>query len=164
MDKKRFVDRRESRFLFSEPADGDPVLIVCPRCSKMARVLPAGQQPVRGYAVKAICTHCWFSNTKADTKRSFHWHNDDPGDSYFNYGLWLKIACCNHVLWAFNLRHLDLLEDFVAAELRENPKDGMGYANSSIASRLPGWLKSAKNRKQIMACIHKLRQMAHIET
>ncbi|MGI5171658.1 hypothetical protein ACQEU3_45665 [Spirillospora sp. CA-253888] len=33
--------------------------------------------------------------------------------------LWLQRSCCGHVLWAYNVRHLDLLESYAAAKLRE---------------------------------------------
>ena len=114
----------------------------------MARVIFAEQQPEIGYTVKAVCSNCGFSNEKTDTERAFYWQEDEPSDGYFDYRLWLKISCSGNSLWAFNIRHIELLENFVTAELRENPKDDLGYANSSIASRLPKWIKSSKNRKQ----------------
>jgi len=160
MDKKRYIDQREHRFTISEPIASDPTLIVCPKCFKMAKVIFAVEQPEIGYTVKAVCTNCGFSNEKTTTEKTFYWQDDEPSDGYFDYRLWLKTSCRGNSLWAFNIRHLELLENFVTAELKENPKDEHGYANSSIASRLPKWIKSSKNRKQVLSCIQKLKQMA----
>ncbi len=160
MEKKRHVDQREHRYTISEPTINDPTLIVCPKCSKKANVILTDAQPDFAKTVKAVCTNCGFFNEKTVKERAFYWNEDEPSDSYFDYRLWLKISCCGHSLWAFNLRHLGLLEEFVSAELRENPKDSFGYANSSISSRLPKWIKSSKNRKQILICIQKLKQLA----
>jgi hypothetical protein len=55
------------------------------------------------------------------------------------------------VLWALNEDHLDSLEDFVSAHMRE------AYPNATMASRLPEWMKSAKNREDVLKCIRKLR-------
>jgi hypothetical protein len=64
----------------------------------------------------------------------------------------LQIPCCSEILWAYNAKHLDFLEGFVTAELRE------AYPNQTLASRLPEWMKLAKNREEILKCIRKLRK------
>jgi hypothetical protein len=55
------------------------------------------------------------------------------------------------MLWALNEDHLSYLEEYVEATLRE------AYPNSTMASRLPDWMKSAKNREDVLKCIRKLR-------
>jgi hypothetical protein len=82
-------------------------------------------------------------------------------DAYFGQPVWLQTPCAGHTLWAFNARHLDYLEQFVAARLREPPlraSDGEAR-NAALASRLPVWLKSAKNRDEVLRCIRRLRRM-----
>ena len=85
-----------------------------------------------------------------------------PIDWYFHYPVWLATSCCGETLWAYNEEHLDYLENYVSAALRERASaTRMAEArirNSSLASRLPGWLTAAKNRKGILAAIAKLRQ------
>ena len=157
-EKTRFFDGREHRFTISVPTDDDPTLVVCPKCKKMAKVFLTQKQPELGDSVKVICSSCGYTKEKEATERSCDWYGEDPTDSYFGYSLWLKIACCGHSLWAFNIRHLDLLQNYVIAELRERKQDEYGYSNSSIASRLPSWIKSAKNRKELTQAISKLRQ------
>jgi hypothetical protein len=160
MSKNRHVDNGENRLSIAVPTDDDPTLIVCPKCSRMAKVLLAGNQPEEGYRVKAICASCGFSREKVGNEQSFYWRDEDPSDSYFEYSLWLKVPCCGHSLWAFNRRHLRLLESYVDAELRERPKGDVDIKNASIASRLPKWIKSAKHREQVSLGIQKLKLMA----
>jgi hypothetical protein len=56
-------------------------------------------------------------------------------------------------LWAYNLNHLDELRRYVAATLRERSSDA---GNKSMASRLPAWIKLAKNRASILKRIERL--------
>ncbi|MFD0556901.1 hypothetical protein FB566_2154 [Stackebrandtia endophytica] len=66
--------------------------------------------------------------------------------------LWLRADFRGRVLWAVNERHLSFLERFVAAGIREQCP-----GNSSLASRLPAWIKSAKHRPALVAALRKLR-------
>jgi len=63
-------------------------------------------------------------------------------------------------LWARNLEHLAFLEKFVQAKLRERPTPADGYRNKLLASRLPLWMKSARNRDTVMAALAKLRSLS----
>jgi hypothetical protein len=66
--------------------------------------------------------------------------------------LWLAVPFRGHVLWAINADHLTFMENYVAASLRET-----GPGNSRLASRLPAWIKSAKNRDDILRSLALLR-------
>ncbi|MFD4246830.1 hypothetical protein ACFWP3_35365 [Streptomyces sp. NPDC058525] len=77
-------------------------------------------------------------------------------DPYFQLPLWLQASCCGHVLWAYNVRHLDLLEAYVAAKLRERG-ELVPAAPTSLVERLPTWLKAAKNRTEVLRTIRRLR-------
>ncbi|WP_225860809.1 MULTISPECIES: hypothetical protein [Streptomyces] len=79
-----------------------------------------------------------------------------PVDPYFQRPLWLRASCCGNTLWAYNLRHLDLLEAYVQAKLRERGELAPG-APTSLVERLPTWLKTAKNRTEILRTIKRLR-------
>lgn len=157
-DKTRFFDKREQTSSISVPIEGDPTLVVCPKCNDMAKIFLSLKQPELGYSVKVICSYCGFTKEKETTERSFDWYGDDPTDSFFGFSLWLKTACCGHSLWAFNIRHLDLLYNYVTSELRERKQGEYGYSNSSIVSRLPLWIKNAKNRKKLSLALSKLKQ------
>jgi hypothetical protein len=78
----------------------------------------------------------------------------DAVDPWFGLPLWLQTSCCGELLWARNTSHLEFLANYVAATLREREPN----QNGSTVSRLPKWMKSAKNRGAIMACIAHLRE------
>lgn len=158
-EKQQFANQREHRYSISEPTVEDPTLVVCPKCEKKAKAFLSDIQPDIGYSARVVCSSCGFTKEKTTNERCFYWYEGEPSDSYFDYRLWMVISCCGNSLWAFNRRHLDFLESFVKAELRENPKDDLGYSNSSLASRLPKWIQSKKNRKQIVECLAKLRSL-----
>lgn len=73
--------------------------------------------------------------------------------TYRGFPLWLRTDVVGHVLWAFDGGHLDRIEEYVAASLRER----MPNRNASFASRLPGWLKQAKHRDAVLAGCARLR-------
>jgi hypothetical protein len=77
------------------------------------------------------------------------------GDAYFGLPLWLTTDCRGHVLWAYNIAHLDLLEAFVSAQLRER---GPILGSMSLVERLHAWIKDAKNRDDVIRAIHRLRR------
>jgi hypothetical protein len=74
-------------------------------------------------------------------------------DDYFGLPLWLQTRCCGHVLWANNEGHLLFLERYVGAKLRERVPN----RNGSLPSRLPTWIKLARNRDELLRCLARLR-------
>ncbi|MBB3734015.1 hypothetical protein [Nonomuraea dietziae] len=76
---------------------------------------------------------------------------------YAGLELWLQTPCRNHVLWAYDAEHLDFLERYVRAFIREREPN----RNGSLASRLPAWLKDAKNRDLVLARCATLRVRLH---
>ena len=153
MKPSRHFDNREHRFDITLPTNDDPILVVCPKCNSKALVLPDTL-----YGVKCVCTKCSFNQKQSNKQRSFEWHSDIPHDGYFGYDLYLQIYCCGHSLYAFTIRHLDLLEAYIKADLRERRQNENGWRNASVASRLPKWIKSYKNRQQLIKAIYKLRE------
>ena len=130
-------------------------LIVCPRCSDQAKVLLNGNvefNPANHLFKprKLVCTHCAF--TEIWQKKTVYAGGNV--DWYFRQPLWLEISCCGKALWAYNLEHLQMLEDYVSAKLRERTQKG----RSSFLSKLPQWIKSAKNRDEILKAIGKLKE------
>lgn len=76
-------------------------------------------------------------------------------DPLFGLPLWLQAPCCGHVLWAYNEPHLDFLEAYVRATLRE--RQGSKGNHHGIAIRLPRWMKLAHHRTPILKEIQSLR-------
>ena len=153
----RYLDEGDTRLDISKPTREDPTLVVCPACASKAFVLPLFEEET---TVKAVCPSCGFSKTTPGTSLRFNWHADNPTDGYFGLTLWLTTRCAGHSLWAFNNRHLDLLEAYVSAQLRERGRDQTGWRNASVASRLPRWITSASNREEVRGAIRALRKKA----
>jgi hypothetical protein len=63
------------------------------------------------------------------------------------------------VLWAFNEDHLYFLESYVAARQRLTSLQGR-LKNTTMASRLPLWIKTAKNRETVLKGIKRLKKLA----
>ena len=58
------------------------------------------------------------------------------------------------VLWAYNEAHLQALHAFAVAPLRERA----GVANASMFSRLPQWMKLARNRVLLQRAVERLQR------
>lgn len=76
-------------------------------------------------------------------------------DGYFGMPLLLTANFKGHLFWAYNDEHLSELKAFIGADLRER-HHLIGRSNGSMISRLPLWIKSAKNRDELLKLIEKL--------
>lgn len=148
-ENERFQDDGKQIYEF-----GDEFLIVCPRCSSCAKVLPVENKEMKINQIlfaprKMVCPNCGhnelWKKTSIAVGAAFDW--------YFRRPLWLQIECCQNVLWAYNRRHLEFIENYVAAKIRQRAP----RINKSVASRLPQWIKNAKNRDEILKCVARLR-------
>ncbi|MCU0240403.1 MAG: hypothetical protein MUC29_13265 [Pyrinomonadaceae bacterium] len=133
---------------------GEEFLVVCPKCNSLAKVgLPETDSEKinnRLFAPrKVFCLSCLFRDTWTKKQISI----GGNFDWYFGLPLWLQISCCGETLWAYNYKHLEFIENYVSANLRERTPN----LNKSVASRLPKWIKSAKNRDEILKAIKKLK-------
>ena len=151
--KEPFEDTGENIYSFMEET-----LVVCPQCSGCAisrQVDPA--EPAGWFAPRRLtCRQCGFTRdwNQREIVRVAHRVCDD----YFHLPLWLQTPCCGEVLWVYNERHLAFLEGFVAARLRERVRhEKYGWRNGSLASRLPAWIKSGKNRDELLKGLARVR-------
>ena len=148
----RFMDDRTRLYEFASEA-----LVVCPRCSQCAFVTPVPGQHGMFADRRLLCPACaYFQEVKVQSVGA------SPGtDWYFHLPLWLRASCAGGELWAFNWQHLAWLERYVKATLREKRQDPeFGWSNQSAANRIPEWIKSAKNRGDILHGIARLRHEA----
>lgn len=154
---ERFLDTGTKIYEFY-----DEFLVVCPKCGKLAKVvideaefakLPQKRtQKFRNNFFaprRLVCLNClhrdFWKGSQIAIGESVDW--------YFRLPLWLEISCCGETLWAYNRKHLEMLENYVSAKLRERTVKG----RSSFLSKLPKWIKSAKNRDEILKAIGKLK-------
>lgn len=73
-------------------------------------------------------------------------------DPHFEQSLYLKCEGRLGTLWAYNRDHLAELSGYVAARLRVRT----GGGNGAMFSRMPKWLKLAKNRGELEKYLRKL--------
>ncbi|MFD4558042.1 hypothetical protein ACFWP5_27630 [Streptomyces sp. NPDC058469] len=143
----RFYDPGDTLSQFSAS-----VLVRCPRCERIAhferRPCSAADADADGRRypqTRVICRSCGLCRISTGPSRCYR----PP--------LWLQTETRHGQLWAYNLRHLDLIRRFVAADLRERaPWDDHGRKMTLVA-RLPAWGKSAKNRDEILRTVDRLR-------
>lgn len=136
----------------------DKVLVRCPVCGECAIVLDpvgtseyqASQGDTRLAARRLRCLVCGLSKDGFPSERVL----GVPFDPYFRLPVWLQTDCRGKVLWAYNANHLNLLESYVAARLRERRASP---GSMTMVARLPAWLKSAKHRDEILRAIRRLR-------
>ena len=148
---ERFKDSRERIYSFQ-----DELLVRCPHCDSCAILRCIDPDKVDFFAPRRFsCTACGSSKDWSKQKIESWYTVDD----YLGYPLWLETSCCGETLWAYNLRHLEFIEAFVRAKLRERKPDELyGWSNRSLFSRLPKWIQSAKNREGILKAIAKIHE------
>jgi hypothetical protein len=144
-------------------AYADLVYVVCPRCGSRAVVVARpGLPELRHYGEllfrprRLACDDCALTREWTAERRGnalIGVQLGGPDDPFFGLPLWLQAPCRGKVLWAYNERHLDVLEAYVAATLRER---GDGPAMSMVAC-LPAWIKAAGNRDDVLRAIERLR-------
>ena len=132
------------------------IYVECPNCKAKA-IVRSNIFDNRHQETKIVCTKCSFN--KALTKQSRKNTSYQIGaavDPYFALDLWLKKELADGLLWAYNYEHLGFIEKHIAADLRFRSLDNI--SNKSIASRLPKWMSSKKNRAKILKEIAKLKE------
>ncbi|KOG29425.1 hypothetical protein [Streptomyces resistomycificus] len=141
----------------------DVILVRCPRCARIARVQaqPTAEAPPHTRLFtprRLVCRTCGLSRTWQGGWAALSGGSRAPDhDPYFRLPLWLQVETRHGVLSAYNLRQLDLLGKFVAAPLRERaPWYGTGPRMTYVA-RLPAWVKSAKNREEVLRAVDRMR-------
>ncbi|MGE3268988.1 MAG: hypothetical protein AB7P40_09590 [Chloroflexota bacterium] len=135
--------------------DGSPSLVECPRCRERAELvfqISPDNPSSRSYTAppRVVCSRCSYAEVRNPGQPVTR---DEAREPLTGLPLWLQTPCAGHVLWAWNSWHLDFLERYVSAGLRERTPN----INVSLASRLPAWIKSAKNRDDVLKGIRRLR-------
>lgn len=151
----RFVDCGVSLYSLAE----DGIHVVCPACQGRAGVAVWLEgEPRSRYSLwwprRLVCRSCGHVREWPGVHKDAGSCWGGPFDPYFRQPLWLRAECCKgQTLWAYNERHLDVLESYVDARVRERGR----YGGMTMLAKLPAWMKSAKNRTEILRTIHRLR-------
>ena len=160
----------------------ETIYIRCPVCQKCAHIkrIPSDEREIvadisrrytswrnweniktvlhfkRGFSPRKVsCLHCSYTRTWKGNVRG----SSGPHDWYFGLPLWLQTPCCGNILWAFNGEHLSFLESYVTATQRIKFNAEGQRRNGTMASKLPSWMKSAKNRNEVVKGIMRLKRM-----
>jgi len=134
----------------------DEVLVVCPRCAacaKQIRTRNVYSENRTTWVRKLVCAKCGLA------KKGGALHLPGvPLSPTTGLALWLQTPCCGDTLWALNLHHLETLESYVRADLREQHKHPVyGWSSKSVLNRLPKWIKAANHRDEILKSIGRLK-------
>jgi hypothetical protein len=145
MNSNRFVDKHYRLTDFQSE-----VWVYCTKCQKQATATVSEKQ------ARLICTHCGYhkvvsivitynNGKNAELKQAAH--------DYFGADLWLSVSFKNDVFWAYNLAHLQYIEQYISAKLREH-KDREHF---TLLEKLPKFYHEAKNRDALLKIIQKLK-------
>lgn len=147
--RPRFQDEGDTWYTFAGVC-----LVECPQCRARATSRsPDGTFWADG-PWRLVCDSCGLVREAGRAA----WRPGDAVDPVFGRPLWLQAACCGHTLWAFNAGHLDLIERFAAAELRNGRPGGRDVRNTTLASRFPRWMITANHRDDVLRGIERLRR------
>lgn len=132
-----------------------PYLVQCPRCSGGAKVEVKGEYPDAEAAL--YCEGCGHFDkkeiySKANRLTFVVGHSVDP---YYHLSLLLQTGCCGSVLWAYNWRHLQFIEDVVSAKLRKT--NSIRRCPTPLSQRLPKWMLSRKHRDEVLRAIRRIK-------
>jgi hypothetical protein len=144
-------------------AYSDLIYVVCPGCTSRAVIVPRpGLPELRYYSElqfrprRLTCSSCGIARDWTAQQRNNALVGvaiGGPDDPFFRLPLWLQTPCCGELLWAYNERHLDALETYIAAQLRERST----YPTMGMFAKLPAWMKTGRHRPQLLRAINHLR-------
>ena len=126
----------------------DEVWVVCPACAKRA----IAKRYVEEKTARLFCVHCGH-NKEVSNRIGNNGFVTTAANHFFEVTLWLTASFKNELFWAYNDKHLDYLEKYIAATLREH-KD---RSNFTLLEKLPKFYHEAKNRSELLKIIRKLK-------
>lgn len=128
------------------------VVVVCPKCEKKA--LATVDYDTR--TAKLFCTHCGYhkQETTEIMVLGMKARKIEHAASYFDAEPWFIYPFKNEIFWAYNEAHLEYLENYISAKLREH-KDRSHF---TLLEKLPKFYHEAKNREPLLKIIEKLKK------
>lgn len=105
--------------------------------------------------VNVTCKYCKTINKVRENWESYILKYHDSGiiDPAFGLPLWFQDAAKGNIIWAYNLRHLTEIKNYVHATLRERTTDKF---KMTMVEKLPEFIKLAKNRKEVLKAIDRM--------
>lgn len=125
----------------------------CPDCgNQINQNLAITNEKVEKIAISCEKCHSQHHIKPKYSEIEYIYDNKEITEPYFGCPLWLQTNFKDDILWAFNREHLEHIRKYVVAKLRERQFSG----SQSLVERLPQFIKSAKNRDEILKSIAKL--------
>ncbi len=124
------------------------VVVVCTSCAKKAMATVNFETKI----ARLFCVNCGY-NKETTTILLKNSSLETAANLYFQADLWLKAPFKNDIFLAYNDKHLDYLERYIGASLREN-KDRSHF---TLLEKLPKFYHEAKNREGLLKIIQKLK-------
>ncbi|SHG73459.1 hypothetical protein SAMN05443549_10673 [Flavobacterium fluvii] len=124
------------------------VWVVCSSCTKKAMATVNFETKT----ARLFCLHCGH-NKETTTALIKNGTIKTAAHQYFQAELWLKATFKNELFWAYNNKHLEYLERYIGANLREH-KDRTHF---TLLEKLPKFYHEAKNREGLLKIISKLK-------
>lgn len=124
------------------------ILVVCPSCEKKANAVVNFEDKI----ARLFCANCGY-NKETKTVLSAFASVEMAANKYFDAQLWLSTNFKNEIFWAYNYEHLDYLEQYISAFLREHND----RSQFTLLEKLPKFYHEAKNRVGLLKTISKLK-------
>lgn len=130
--------------------------VVCPSCGAAANVAITGRAaPVLFAPRRLTCLNCGHIREWSESSLKYPPPNQAI-DWYFGLPYYFRVPCAGQTLWVANPEHLEFLRAYVSAKHRTRKRNDHGWNNQSLASRIPRWLASAKNRASVLKALNAL--------
>ena len=142
--------------------------VVCPKCGDRAFVLnnrPGPGARGRKKNIHFSCPGCGYAVIYSNTPK-FRARDHMPGmravahlplvnpdyDPFFGFELWYRKETVYGLLWAYNLGHLEVMENYIADRHNDTDRD------SPLLNHLTPWMKDINNGEYLLIVIQKLKQ------
>ncbi len=142
---QRFQDQNHRLSHFQDHVD-----VVCPGCGKKATATADYEKK----EARINCMHCGYSKITGTAIEvlGMRGHLKVAANEYFDAELWYMAPFKSEEFVAFNREHLDYLEAYISATLREH-KDRTHF---TLLEKLPRFYHEAKNRDALLKLVAKL--------
>ena len=144
---KRFNDEKHTISTFH-----NEVWIKCPVCAQKAIATADYEQ----HAARLVCTNCGANktcSTELVTGQKNKGYLITAAHIYFDAELWLQLPFKKSTFWAYNMKHLEYMEKYIAAYLRES----LARTGFTLVEKLPKFIQRAENREPLLKLVEKLK-------
>ena len=121
--------------------------VVCPSCKKRAIAKVDFERCI----ARLFCVQCGYNKETKTAITNGTVYMD--AHYYFDAELWLKYSFKNDFFWALNDKHLEYLERYISATIREHKE----RTHFTLLEKLPKFYHEAKNREVLLKIISKLK-------